>query len=185
MEDELIVQMYFQRSEGAVEQTEKQYGKLLRHVAGSILRDPRDAEEVVSDTYIRLWNSIPPEHPRKLGAYAAKLARNLSLDRLRRKTAGKRDSRGDVVFGELEECISDSDVISQHLEEQELVLLINTYLLTIDKLSRILFVRRYFGMEEVGELAKTFGMTPQAVSGRLFRVRRGLKEHLTKEGVMV
>lgn len=185
MEDELIVQLYFQRSEGAVEQTDIKYGKLLRHVTGSILRDTRDAEEVVSDTYIRLWNSIPPEHPRKLGAYAAKLARNLSLDRLRRKTACKRDSRGDVVFGELEECISDSDVISQHLEEQELVLLINTYLLTIDKLSRMLFVRRYFGMEEVGELAKTFGMTPQAVSGRLFRARRGLKEHLKKEGVMV
>lgn len=185
MEDELIVQMYFQRSEGAVEQTEIKYGKLLRHVTGSILRDPRDAEEAVSDTYIKLWNSIPPEQPRKLGAYAAKLARNLSLDRLRRKTAGKRDCRGDVVFGELEECISDSDVISRHLDEQELVLLINTYLLTVDKLSRMLFVRRYFALEEVSELAKTFGMTTQAVSGRLFRVRRGLKEYLTKEGVMV
>lgn len=185
MEDELIVQMYFQRSEGAVEQTEIKYGKLLRHVTGSVLRDPRDAEEVVSDTYIRLWNSIPPEQPYRLGAYAAKLARNLSLDRLRRKTAGKRDSRGDVVFGELEECISASDAVSHHLDEQELVLMINTYLLTVDKLSRMLFVRRYFAMEEISELAATFGMTTQAVSGRLFRVRRGLKEHLMKEGVTV
>lgn len=185
MEDELIIQMYFQRSEEAVEQTEKKYGGLLRHITGSILRDPRDAEEAALDTYIRLWNSIPPERPSKLGAYAAKLARNLSLDRLRRKTAGKRDSRGDVIFGELEECISAPDSVSQRLEEQELVFMINTYLLTVDKLSRILFVRRYFGMEEVSELAAKFGMTPQAVSGRLYRVRRGLKEHLIKEGVTV
>lgn len=185
MEDELIVQMYFQRSEGAVEQTEIKYGKLLRHIAGGILRDPRDAEEAVSDTYVRLWNSIPPEHPRRLGAFAAKLARNLSLDMLRRRTAGKRDSRGDVLFSELEECISASDAVSARLDEQELVLLINTYLLNVDRLSRMLFVRRYFGMEEVSELALTFGMTPQAVSGRLFRVRRGLKEYLVKEGVTV
>lgn len=185
MEDELIVQMYFRRSEEAVEQTDRKYGKLLQHVTGSILRDARDAEEAVLDTYIRLWNSIPPEQPRRLGAYAAKLARNLSLDKLRRRTAGKRDSRGDVVFAELEECISASDVVSQRLDEQELVLLINTYLLTVDKLSRVLFVRRYFAMEEVNELAAKFGMTAQAVSGRLFRVRRGLKEHLIKEGVTV
>lgn len=185
MEDEMIVQLYFQRSEDAVVQTEQKYGKLLWHVAESILRDYRDVEEIVADTYVRLWNSIPPQRPHKLGAFAVKLARNRALDMLRRKTADKRDNRKDVLFSELESCLPASDSVSMRLDEQELILLINTYLLTVDRTSRMLFVRRYFAMEEIAELAEVFGMTTQAVSGRLFRVRRGLKEHLQKEGVTV
>ena len=142
-------------------------------------------EEIVADTYVRLWNSIPPQRPHKLGAFAVKLARNRALDMLRRKTADKRDNRKDVLFSELESCLPAYDSVSMRLDEQELILLINTYLLTVDRTSRMLFVRRYFAMEEIAELAEVFGMTTQAVSGRLFRVRRGLKEHLQKEGVTV
>lgn len=185
MEDEAIIQLYWDRSEEAVVQTEHKYGKLLMRISKNILRDGRDAEEAVWDTYSHLWNSIPPERPKKLLAYAARLSRNAALDILRKKHSQKRDERGDVLFSELDACLPSAEDPSTRLEEQELVLLINTYLLSIDKLSRVLFVRRYFGMDELDELASDFGMTKNAVNVRLYRVRQGLREHLQKEGVAV
>ena len=185
MEDEAIIQLYWNRSEEAVVQTEHKYGKLLMRIAKNILRDSRDAEEAVWDTYTHLWDSIPPQRPKKLLAYAARLSRNAALDILRRKQSQKRDDRGDVLFSELDGCLPSLDDPSARLEEQELVRLINTYLLSLDKLSRVLFVRRYFGMDELSELASDFGMTKNAVNVRLYRVRQGLREHLQKEGVAV
>ena len=185
MEDEAIIQLFWNRSEEAVVRIEEKYGKLLMRIAKNILRDSRDAEEAVWDTYSHLWNSIPPEKPRKLLAYAARLSRNAALDILRKKQSQKRDDRGDVLFSELEDCLPTIGHLSEKLEEQELVLLINTYLLSLDKLSRILFVRRYFAMDELDELASDFGMTKNAVNVRLYRVRQGLREHLQKEGVAV
>ena len=185
MEDEAIIQLFWNRSEEAVVRTEEKYGKLLMRITKNILRDSRDAEEAVWDTYSHLWNSIPPEKPRKLLAYAARLSRNAALDILRKKQSQKRDNRGDVLFSELEDCLPTTGHLSEKLEEQELVLLINTYLLSLDKLSRILFVRRYFAMDELDELASDFGMTKNAVNVRLYRVRQGLREHLQKEGVAV
>ena len=185
MDDELIIRLYENRSEDAVTQTERKYGRLLMRVAKNILRDSRDAEEAVWDTYSHLWNSIPPQHPRRLPAYAAKLCRNASLDMLRRKHSQKRDDRGDVLFSELDACLPDPHDPTEYLEEQELVRLINGYLGTLDKTSRVLFVRRYFAMEELEQLASEFGMTKNAVSVRLHRVRQGLKAYLNKEGVAV
>lgn len=185
MEDEAIIQLFWNRSEEAVVQTEHKYGKLLMHIAKSILRDRRDAEEAVWDAYRHLWNSIPPEKPRKLLAYAARLSRNAALDILRKKQSQKRDDRGDVLFSELDECLPSPQDPTARMEERELVLLINTYLLTVDKTSRILFVRRYFVMDDLEQIASDFGMTKNAVNVRLYRVRQGLKEHLQKEGVAV
>ena len=185
MEDEAIIELYWNRSEEAVVQTEHKYGRLLLRVAGNVLRDDRDAEEAVWDTYNHLWNSIPPQRPKRLLAYAAKLSRNAALDILRRKHSQKRDARSDVLFSELDVCLPSADDPSVHLEEQELVLLINTYLLSLDRLSRVLFVRRYFAMDTLDALASDFGMTKNAVNVRLHRVRQGLREHLQKEGVAV
>ena len=185
MEDEAIIQLYWNRKEEAVLQTELKYGKLLLRVAKNILRDSRDAEEAVWDTYNHLWNSIPPQRPNRLLAYAAKLSRNAALDLLRKKQSQKRDDRGDVLFSELDACLPSSEDPTARIEEQELVLLINTYLLSVDALSRVLFVRRYFAMDTMDTLASDFGMTKNAVNVRLYRVRQGLREHLLKEGVAV
>lgn len=185
MEDEAIIQLYWDRKEEAVIQTEHKYGRLLLRVAKNILRDSRDAEEAVWDAYNHLWNSIPPQRPHKLLAYAASLSRNAALDILRKRQSQKRDDRGDVLFSELDACLPSMDDPSARLEEQELVLQINTYLLSVDKLSRVLFVRRYYTMDTIDALASDFGMTKNAVNVRLYRVRQGLKEHLQKEGVAV
>ena len=185
MNDESIVALYLARSEEAVVQTEIKYGRLLTRVAKSILRDSRDAEEAVWDAYTHLWNSIPPQHPKRLMAYAAKLCRNAALDILRKRQSQKRDDRGDVLFSELEDCLPWDGDVGAKLEERELVLMINTYLLTLDKPSRVIFVRRYFMMEELDSIASSLGMSRNAVNVRLHRVRNGLRKHLNKEGVAV
>lgn len=185
MDDESIIELYLARSEEAVARTQIKYGRLLTRVASNILRDSRDAEEAVWDTYSRLWNSIPPQHPKRLMAYAAKLCRNAALDMLRKRQSQKRDDRGDVLFSELEDCLPWNGDVGARLEERELVLMINTYLLTVDKTSRVIFVRRYFMMEELDSIGSSLGMSRNAVTVRLHRVRSGLREHLNKEGVAV
>lgn len=185
MEDETIIQLFWARSQDALTQIQQKYGKLLQHIAGNILHDPRDVEEAAADTYLRLWNSIPPNRPQHLQSYAAKLARNAALDILRTRNRGKRDTRSDILFSELDECIAASGHISARLEEQELVELINRYLRTLDGSSRNLFIRRYFAMDELEKLAADFGMTKHTVSARLYRVRKGLQKYLRKEGIAV
>lgn len=185
MEDALIIQLFWARSQDALMQIQQKYGKLLYHIAANILSDPRDAEEAAADTYMRLWNSIPPNRPQYLQSYAAKLARNAALDMLRTRSRDKRDSRSDILFSELDECIAASGDVFARLEEQELVELINRYLRTLDTSSRSLFIRRYFSMDNLEELATDFGMTKHTVSARLYRVRRGLQKYLRKEGIAV
>ena len=185
MEDDQIIRLFWARSQDALTLTQQKYGHLLRHIAGNILSDPRDVEEATADAYIRLWNSIPPNRPQHLQSYAVKLSRNAALDILRTKNRGKRDSRSDLLFSELDECFASSEDISAHLEEQELVDLINRYLRTLDVTSRRLFIRRYFAMEDLEELAADFGISKHTVSARLYRVRKGLQKYLKKEGVAV
>lgn len=185
MDDDLIIQLFFARSQDALAQTQQKYGNLLLHIARSILRDARDAEEAAADAYLRLWNSIPPNHPQHFQSYAVKLARNAALDILRTRNRGKRDDRSDILFSELEECIPASGNIAAKLEERELVESINRYLRTQDPVSRRLFIRRYFAMEELDELAAGFHMEKHTISARLYRIRKGLQNYLRKEGLAV
>lgn len=185
MEDDLIIQLFWERSQDALTQTQQKYGKLLHHIVGNILSDPRDVEEATADAYLRLWNSVPPNRPQYLQSYAATLARNAALDLLRTRNRNKRDTRSDILFSELDECIAASGDISAQLEERELVELINRYLKMLDSTSRNLFIRRYFALDELEELAADFGMSKHTVSARLYRVRKGLQKYLRKEGVAV
>ena len=185
MEDERIIQLFWERSERALTETQCKYGKLLHRIAAGILRDARDAEEATMDTYMRLWDNIPPTKPTSLPGYSVKLCRNAAIDILRSQRRSKRDQRVEILFSELEECLTSSDSLSAGMEEQELIQLINRYLATLDHTSRTLFVRRYFAMEELEELATDFRMTKHVVSARLYRVRQGLRKYLQKEGVTV
>ena len=106
MDDEKITALFWERSQTALELVDRKYGGILRSAALNILKDPRDAEEVVSDTYMKLWDSIPPQRPRQLLAYAAKINRNGALMALRQKHRQKRDGRGDVLYSELDECLA-------------------------------------------------------------------------------
>ena len=185
MDDEKITALFWERSQTALELLEKKYGGILRSAALNVLKDPRDAEEVVSDTYMKLWDSMPPQRPRQLLAYAAKINRNGALMALRQKHRQKRDDRGAVLYSELDECLASSGSITEHMEVQELAELINGYLRTLSGESRRLFLRRYFLMEDMDSLSRDFGETKKVLSSRLYRIRRGLRDYLKKEGIAV
>ena len=175
MDDEKVNALFWERSQEALELVDKKYGGILRSAALNILKDPRDAEEVVS----------PPQRPRQLLAYAAKINRNGALLALRQKQRQKRDDRGDVLYSELDECLASSGSITEHLEAKELAELINGYLRTLGEESRRLFLRRYFLMEDLDKLTKDMGQTKKVLSSRLYRIRQGLRDYLKKEGIAV
>lgn len=179
LEDGAIVEMLFSRDERAIAETERKYGRLFFSIAAGITRDAADAAECVNDTYMKLWDSIPPERPENLRAYGARIARNLSLNRLERNHAERRG--GGEIFAELTESIPDpSDTVgaAEGLEE-----IIDRFLRREDRISRVMFVLRYWHCLPLEQVAKRTGTTVQTVKSRLFRTRKKLKSYLEKEGV--
>lgn len=185
MNDETIIKLFEERSEDAIMLMDQAYGRVLRSTLSNILADQRDREEVLSDTYMKLWNSIPPQKPEYLLAYAAKLGRNIAISALRQKQRQKRDDRFDVLYYELDGCLASLDDASDYLDEQELATLINRYLGTVSEQSRRLFLRRYFSMDDLDELAHDFNMSKHRISVKLSRIRKGLQSYLRKEGIAV
>jgi len=132
---------------------------------------------------MRLWDAIPPEQPRYLSAYAARIVRNTALMRLQHRQRQKRDSRQDVLLSELEECLPSTSDPEAELECAETLEIINGWLDALSPRDRSIFVRRYFSMDDLEHIAADFGMTANAVSVRLHRLRAALRNHLVKEDV--
>lgn len=183
--DQEIIALYFKRSEQALEETEQKYGPGCTRIARNILKDSRDAEESVSDTWLAAWNTIPPRKPDPLRAYLFRIVRNIATARYHKNTAQKRDSSYDVALSELEEVLAAPDGVEEHLSAQELTELLNRFLAGLDRENRVLFVRRYWYGDPVGELARQFRMGPNALSARLKRLREKLRKELEKEGIQV
>lgn len=177
--DEDITALFFSRSENAIMLTEKKYGKLLRHIASNILPDFRDVTECVNDTYLKLWNSIPPQKPASLRAYASKTVRNISLNRSDYNNAEKR-CPADALLEELSDSIPDRGTEE---EEGEIGKAIDAFLRGIDRESRAIFVLRYWYFEPEENIAKKLGASVPKIKSRLFRTRKKLKNHLEKEGI--
>ena len=186
MEDVQIIELYWQRSQQAIEESQYKYGAYCRAIARGILDLEEDAEECVNDTWLRAWNAMPPQRPGILSAFFAKLTRNLSLDRWRRQRAAKRGGgQTELALQELEECVPDRRRPDEALEAAETARLISAFLRRQGELDRKLFVRRYFHLEPLSELAVRFGLTQGQVKSRLHRVRQRLKRELEREGVRV
>ena len=183
MDDSQIIDLFFERSEQAIAELSQKYGRVLLGVAQNILNDRRDAEETVNDAYLGVWNTVPPERPVMLQSYACRIVRNLALKKYHANTAKKRNSTYDAALDELSGCLpSDTDVESE-FAAQETMRLINAFLSAQTKEDRMLFVRRYWYADSVGELAERFGIGKHTVSVRLSRLRARLKSYLAKEGV--
>ena len=180
MDDSKIVEMYFFRDEKAIEETSAKYGRLCYFIAYNILKNESDSDECVNDTYLRLWNSIPPNKPENLGAYSAKITRNISLDRYREALAQKRGAMEPLPTEELEWCLSENDTSP----ESELIMkeCINSFLGSLDKEKRIVFVQRYFYMCEIKEIAKKNGLSESNTKVILSRLRQKFKNHLIEYG---
>ena len=185
MEDSKILGLFFERSEQAIEELDRKHGPAVRRTAANILKDRLDVEECVSDTYLRTWNSIPPQAPDPLASYVCRIAHNLAVDRYHANTAQKRNSSYDLVLEELEECIPSGMSVETELEAKELGAAINRFLGSLSKEDRFLFVRRYWYADPVRELAAMTGGSPNRISVRLFRLREKLRKTLIKEGLLV
>lgn len=178
MSDRELVARLFERSEAALEQLVKQYGGQCTAVIRRIVSDERDTEECINDVWLAVWNSIPPQCPDCLGAYVCRLARNIAINRYRYNSRSKRDNRFDIMLSELGDCIPARE---EDDGQGELAEMLSRSLTQLDAVSRVLFVRRYFYMETVAELAARYGMRENAVSVKLFRARKKLKKLLEKE----
>ena len=185
MEDQEIVELYWNRNEQAIAETKNKYGNYCYSIAYGILRNNEDSQECVNDTYLGAWNAMPPHHPLILSTFLGKIARRLSLNRYRSNTAVKRGG-GEIAlsFEELDECIGE-DSVREQLEEKLLAESINEFLETLKESDRKVFVCRYWYFETIEEIASRYGFTSSKVKMSLKRTRDKLKDHLKKEGVLV
>ena len=184
MDDKKLADLFFERSEQAISELEREYGAGAKALAFNLLGDARDAEECLSDALLAVWSTVPPTRPESMKAYFLKLTRHHALDRYHRLTAQKRNSRYDTALDELSYCIPDPETAESMCEARALGEAINAFLGQLKPEDRTLFVRRYWLSEGVGEISEALGMTPQKASLRLFRIRDRLKVFLMKEGML-
>lgn len=183
MEDSRIIDLYFARNEQAIAATREKYGGYCTAVAGNILDAPEDIEEVLSDTWLRVWNSIPPQKPDNFKLYLARIARNLAFDRFRTQSREKRGgSQVILALEELSHCIPSPSHPGKEWEIRELTAAINAFLSTLNHRDRVIFLRRYFYTQSFEEIAGICGISQGAVRTALSRTRKKLKQYLEKEG---
>ena len=186
MEDNQIIRLYCERSEEAIRQTAAKYGNYCHTIAYNILHNLEDSEECVNDTYWKAWGIIPPRRPKRLAAFLGKITRNLSLDRYRCYTAEKRgNGEMAVALEELGECVSSMENLDAHADEMVLTEILNRFLESLSAEQRRIFMRRYWYVSSVKEIAEDFGITESKVKMSLFRSRNELKSMLETEGVFI
>lgn len=183
MEDSKIIGFFENRSEEAVFETEKKYGSYCFSCANNILGNEEDAKETVSDTYLALWNSIPPKKPENLKAFAAKICRNLALNKLRKEKAEKRGGgETEVIFDEISEFVSGKENPEAEFEQKELAKAIDSFLGNLPKEKRKIFILHYWYFESVEKIAEKTGKTENSIRNSLFRERKKLKKYLSERG---
>ena len=186
MEDKSIVELFWTRSEEAISQATKKYAAYCKTVAYNILQNTSDAEECLNDTMLKAWSGIPPSKPQNLKAYLCKITRNLALNRIEHSNAQKRGSgQYTLVLSELDECITSTDRTEQSLDNTILSEAINNFLATLPKQKRIIFIRRYWHMESVRDIAKRLKISESNVKTELCRTRQKLKAYLEKEDIYI
>lgn len=185
MEDEKIVELFCQGSESAIIECEKKYGAVIKKLSFGITDSMEDAAECLNDTLMTAWKTVPEVRPDNLGAYLYKIARNLSLDMLRKQNTAKRQEGMAVALSELEECIPDESVCTQVVEGRELSGVIDDWLAALDKDKRQIFMRRYFLMEPVDVISRKLGVKKNTAASILRRLRKYLKKYLEEKGYYI
>ena len=186
MDDSKIVELYFKRDEKALSETKAKYHKYCHYIANSILNSNEDADECVNDTYLKAWNSIPPSKPQRLSTYLGKITRNLALNMYIASRAKKRSDKTEVILDELCEVIPDSTNDGRaQADKIALKDAINGFLASLEKNTRIIFVRRYWYLSPIKEIAKDLDLSESNVKVILHRTRNDFKVYLEKEGINV
>ena len=186
MSDEQIVELYWQRDERAIRETDRKYQHFLLTVAHNILRDAQDCEECLNDTYLGAWNAIPPARPKVLQAFLATIMRRTAIDRYK---AGKRQKRIDseltVALSEVEELLTDGSDPAAELDARELGRVISAYIRSLPKRRRYIFMARFYAMKPVAEIAEGLEISESSVKRELAGIRKELRTELEKEGITV
>mgnify|MGYP004530968497 FL=1 len=184
MDDNKIIALFFARNQDAIRHTDAAYGRRLFCLAERIVQNDQDAEESVSDTYLQAWNTIPPQRPTHFYAYIAKICRNFALKKLDWKNAQKRKAEIVALTQEMESCIPDT-AREKELDARELGRLLDAFLRTQTPENQMVFLRRFWYADTIGEIAARYGISESAVHMRLNRTKNRLSAYLAKEGIQV
>lgn len=185
MDDNIIIDLFWQRTENAITEVSKKYARYCHSIAYRILYSNEDADECVNDTWLRTWNAIPPARPNRLSTFLGKITRNLALNRYEKMNAEKRG--GGVVkiaISELEDCIPSDTSVEDEVEEIYITELIDRFLDKQPNKSRDVFVQRYWYLYSIADISTNLGISENTVKSILFRMREKLKQQLKKEGVL-
>lgn len=183
MEDKTIIKLFYQRSETAIAELAKKYDKLCKNISINILKNKEDAEECVNDTYLAVWNTVPPKEPDPLQAYVCRITRNLSLKKYYSNTAKKRNNYYDVILEEVAECLESGRNVEEEILAKELEEEINCFLGSLKKKERVLFVLRYWYCFTPAEIGDKMHMTANTVTVHLHRTREKLQKYLREKEI--
>ena len=185
MDDEKIIALYWARDENAITETALKYGRLCSHIANNILSNNEDSEECVNDTYLAVWNCVPAEHPNRFSAFISRIIRNLALKKFEYISAAKRNPSAVISLDELEDCVSGTYSIETEIEKKHIENSINNFLWQQSEEKRIVFIRRYWYFDSIGDICKYTGFGQSKVKSMLYEMRRKLRKYLESEGIEV
>ena len=185
IEDEKIIDLFFNRSEKAIQELDIKYGKVCHKLSYNILNNKQDAEECVNDAYLGAWNAIPPTRPNPLLSYIVKIVRNISLKIYWRKEAAKRSGHYKIALEEIEGYITDQKTVEDEIEARGLARIIEEFLDTLTVENRVIFMRRYWFADSYKDIAELVGISEKNISVRLTRIREKMKQYLIEREVFV
>lgn len=185
MEDEKIIELFFERSEQAIQELDLKYGQFCHKLSYNIVNNRQDAEECVNDAYLGAWNAIPPARPSPLLTYLCKIVRNISLKIYYKTAAAKRNSTYTIAMEEIEACTAGPNTVESEIEAKELARIIESFLDTLTIENRVIFMRRYWFSDSCKDIAGFVGLSEKNISVRLTRIRQKLIEYLTEREVYV
>jgi len=178
MEDTDIIELFWQGEENAIQELSNKYTPYCSKIAWNLLANQEDVEECLNDTWFAAWSYIPPKRPKILSAFVGRITRGLAIDKLRRKSAKKRaDLHMSDVLGEMEE-LSFSYTLDDQLAEKEFIHIMNKFLRNLSEEDRDIFIRRYWYMDSVKDIAKRHGTSVGSIKMNLYRNRKKLKKEL-------
>lgn len=185
IDDEKIIEMFFERSEQGIRELHNKYGKVFHHLSYNIVGNQQDAEECVNDAYLGAWNAIPPARPNPLLTYLCKIVRNISLKLYHKSEAMKRSSQHTVAMEEIEACVAATNTVEAEIDAKELAHIIENFLDTLTDENRVIFMRRYWFSDSCKDIAELVGLTEKNISVRLTRIRQKMKEYLPEREVFI
>lgn len=185
MEDRQIIELYWSRAEEAIRETDAKYGRLCRYIAQNILASPEDSEECINDTWLGLWNAIPPQRPSRFSAFVGRITRNLALKRFDYLTAAKRCPEMVCSLEELGDCVSGRTGVEDELENRRVEETIDDFLRSLGEEKRTVFIRRYWYFDSIEHICRRTGYSQSKVKSMLYHTRQKLRDYLESEGIEV